>query len=98
MINDVQRRDFRGPWGKEGGLPASSPGSRGGERKRETTTSPTPVPPGELTRTLGGGKRLILRLPTFQNTKVYPVKASYSAEVSLGSFSNDDGSENVKKE
>ena len=70
----------------------------GGGGKRETTTSPTPVPPGELTRTLGGGKRLILRLPTFQNTKVYPVKASYSAEVSLGSFSNDDGSENVKKE
>ena len=70
----------------------------GGGGKRETTTSPTPVPPGELTRKLGGGKRLILRLPTSQNTKVYPVKASYSAEVSLGSFSNDDGSENVKKE
>ena len=70
----------------------------GGGEKRETTTSPTPVPPGELTRTLGGGKRLILRLPTSQNTKVYPVKASHSAQVSLGSFSNDDGSENVKKE
>lgn len=81
MINDVQRRDFRGPWGKEGGLPASSPGSRGGGRKRETTTSPTPVPPGELTRKLGGGKRLILRLPTSQNTEVYPVKAFSSAEV-----------------
>ena len=43
---------------------------KGGGGKRETTTSPTPVPRGELTRTLEGGKRLILRLPTSQNTKV----------------------------
>ena len=70
MITDVQRKDFRGPWGKEGSLPASSPGGRGWGREEGNYHLPTPVPPGELTRTLGGGKSLILRLPTSQNTKV----------------------------
>ena len=46
MITDVQRKDFRGPWGKEGSLPASSPGGRGWGKEEGNYHLPNPRTPG----------------------------------------------------
>jgi len=101
MITNVQRRDFRGPWGNFGRAACQQAilAVGVGGWKRETTTSPTPVPPGELTRRLGGGKAWysgyqLPKTPRYTQSQLSPPQRSL-----LGSFSNGggDSSENVKK-